>query len=78
MRQYAIKKPTVLLRWVFDFHNLKLSVDSEGLEIVTDACHEASTSTNAVLLEQVSTQCSALAQRVVSAQAHFGVSCSSG
>ena len=73
MRQYAIKKPTVLLRWVFDFHNLKLSDDSEELESVTNACHEASASTNAVLLEHVSTDGCALAQSVVSAQAHFGV-----
>lgn len=77
MRQYAIKKPTVLLRWVFDFQNLKLSDDSEGLESVTNACHEASASTNAVLLEHVSTDGCALAQSVVRAQAHFGVSCSS-
>ena len=66
--QYAIKKPTVLLRWVFDFQNLKLSDDSEGLESVACANHETSAAANLVLLEHVSTQSCTLAQSIVHAQ----------
>jgi len=77
----------MLPRWGFGFLNLRLSYDSLGLEGVAHTNHITSTSgagdtstsnsSQAFLLEHVSTQSGALAQCVVHAQGQLGISVSS-